>query len=185
MNIYLVVLLQDMQSGSSGSSGLKDLFGPIKWTTAKKLECDDSCAILERNRRMAIGLQIRNPDQGSKLHTRYSDYLKNWLKEDARFIGMIHDKLTELVKLAKESKQKSRSHSFPVMNREKRHAVHDMCEVFGIESIAYDAEPQRNIVATAYKDRSWLPAQSIMEVVRRETGGIRRVPGPAWGVKRT
>lgn len=173
-----------MQSGSS-SSGLKDIFAPIKWTTAKKIECDDSCAILERNRRMAIGLQIRNPSLGAKLNTKYSDYLKNWLKEDPRFIEMLHDKLSELVKLAKESKQRSRSHSFPVMNREKRHAVHEMCEVFGIESVAYDAEPQRNIVATAYKDRSWLPGQSIMEVMKREGGVMRRVPGPAWGVKRT
>lgn len=169
-----------MQSGSS--TGFKDMFGPIKWTTAKKLECDDHCAILERNRRMAIGLQIRNPDLGSKLQTKYSDYLKNWVKEDPRFITMIHDKLTELVKLAKESKQKSRSHSFPVMNREKRHAVHDMCEVFGVESKAYDAEPQRNIVATAYKDRSWLPAQSIMDAMKKDIG--RRVPGPVFGVKR-
>lgn len=183
-NINRIHQFQDMQSG--GSSGLKDIFAPIKWTTAKKIECDDSCAILERNRRMAIGLQIRNPDLGSKLHTKYSDYLIKWMKEDPRFIEMIHDKLTELVKLAKESKQRSRSHSFPVMNREKRHAVHDMCEVFGVESVAYDAEPQRNIVATAHKDRAWLPAQSIMDVVKREgAGGMRRVPGPAWGVKRT
>lgn len=169
---------------SSSSGGMKDLLGPIKWTTAKKLDCDDSCAILERNRRMAIGLQIRNPDLTSRLQTKYSDFLMNWMKTDRQFIEMIHDKLTELVKLAKESKQKSRSYSFPVMNRDKRHAVHDMCEVFGVESVAYDAEPQRNIVATAYKDRSWLPAQSIMDVCKKESGGMRRVPGPAWGVKR-
>lgn len=171
-----------MQS-SSGNS-LKEIFGPIKWTTAKKIECDDHCEILERNRRMAIGLQIRNPDQSSKLLTKYSDFLKDWAKNDAKFIEGIHDTLTKLVKLAKESKQKFRYHSFPVMNRDKRHVVHEMCEMFGVESKAFDAEPNRNIVATAHKEKSWLPAQSIMEVMRRESG-IRRVPGPAWGVKRT
>lgn len=175
-------LLQDMQSGSS--SGLKDLFGPIKWTTAKKIECDDSCEILERNRRLAIGLQIRNPDPASRMCTKYSDFIKTWVNQDPRFVETIHDKLTELVKLAKSSKQNSRSFSFPVMNRDKRHVVHDMCEVFGVESKAYDAEPQRNIVATAFKDRSFLPAQSVMDVMKREKG-LRRVPGPAWGVKRT
>lgn len=61
---------------------------------------------------------------------------------------MIHEKLTELVKLAKESKH-TRSHSFPVMNREKRRVVHEMSAMFGVESIAYDAEPNRNVVATA------------------------------------
>lgn len=50
-----------------------------------------------------------------------------------------------------QSKQKSRSYSFEVMNREKRQFVHEYCEHFGCESVAYDQEPKRNIVATAQK----------------------------------
>lgn len=41
------------------------------------------------------------------------------------------------------------------MNREKRQFVHECCEHFGCESVAYDAEPKRNVVATAQKDRVW------------------------------
>ena len=52
------------------------------------------------------------------------------------------------VRLAKESKQKSRSHSFDVMNRDKRQFVHELSDHFGIESESYDAEPKRNVVAT-------------------------------------
>lgn len=74
----------------------------------------------ERNRKLAIGLQIRNPDLSSKLQPKYSEFVRGWAKKDLKLVQMIHDKLTELVKLAKESKQKTRSHSFPTMNREKR-----------------------------------------------------------------
>lgn len=50
-----------------------------------------------------------------------------------------------------QSKQKSRSHSFAPMNREKRQFVHEYCEHFGCQSQSYDDEPKKNIVATAVK----------------------------------
>lgn len=52
-----------------------------------------------------------------------------------------------------QSKQKSRSYSFETMNREKRQFVHEYCTHFGCESVAYDAEPKRNVVATAQRDK--------------------------------
>lgn len=136
---------------------------------------------MERNRRLAIGLQIRNPDLSAKLTPRYSDYMRNWAKKDPKFCQHVHDKLTELVQLAKQSKQKSRSYSFESMNRDKRHFVHEYCEHFGCDSAAYDAEPNRNVVATALKDKSWLPSMSLLELIQRESGQ-RRVPGPMVSV---
>lgn len=141
--------MQEMQRGHSIE--LSDILGPVKNT--KTLECSDDCRLLERNRRLAIGLQIRNPDVSAKLQPKYSDFLKGWAKKDPHFIQNIHDKLTELVMLSRDSKQRSRSHSFPTMNREKRQVIHEMCEMFGVESVAYDAEPNRNVVATAHKDK--------------------------------
>ncbi|GAB0095565.1 Protein shuttle craft [Sergentomyia squamirostris] len=181
----LATSMQEMQRGNSIE--LSDILGPIKVTNAKTkvLECNDECRTLERNRRLAIGLQIRNPDLPSKLQPKYTDFLRGWAKKDAGFVKNIHEKLTDLVKLAKESKQKSRSHSFPTMNRDKRQVVHEMCEMFGVESVAYDAEPNRNVVATASRETSWLPGMSILEVLERENGQ-RRVPLPnVWGTKRT
>uniref|UniRef100_W8APS1 Protein shuttle craft n=2 Tax=Ceratitis capitata TaxID=7213 RepID=W8APS1_CERCA len=177
--------MAEMQRGNYME--LSEILAPVKINkTNKTLDCNDECRLLERNRRLAIGLQIRNPDVPQKLQTKYSDFIRNFAKRDPTLVKSIHDALTNLVKLAKESKQKSRSHSFPTMNREKRQLVHEMCEMFGVESVAYDAEPNRNVVATAYKERSWLPATSIMEVMQRESGQ-RRVPVPsnnAWGIKR-
>ncbi|XP_058815628.1 protein shuttle craft [Topomyia yanbarensis] len=172
--------MQEMQRG--GSVELSDILGPVKMKNNKTLECNEECRILERNRRLAIGLQIRNPDLSSKLQPNYSDFLKTYAKKDPTLIKMIHEKLTELVKLAKESK-KSRSHSFPVMNRDKRHVVHEMCRMFGVESVAYDAEPNRNVVATADRFSSWLPSMSLLDIIQRESGQ-RRVILPnlnAWG----
>lgn len=143
----------------------------------KTLECDDECRMEARARQLALALQIRNPDVSAKLAPRYSDLLRATAAREPAFAQLVHDRLTDLVQLAKKSKQKTRSHSFPSMNWQKRQFIHEMCEHFGCESVAYDAEPNRNVVATADKEKSWLPAMSVLEVVSREAGK-RRVPGP-------
>ncbi|KYN44046.1 Protein shuttle craft [Trachymyrmex septentrionalis] len=169
--------MADMQLGHSVD--LEEVFGQgaKKQNQLKTLECNDECKTIERNRRLALGLQIANPDLSGKLMPRYSDYMKQWAKKDPHFCQIVHDKLTELVQLAKTSKQKSRSYSFEVMNREKRHFVHESCQHFGCESQAYDEEPKRNVVATAVKDKCWLPSYSLLEMIQREKGQ-RKVPGP-------
>lgn len=172
-------LIKDRMDNSSYNYDLTDVTFK-KPAVLKILECNDECKIVERNRRLAIGLQIQNPDLSQKLTPRYSDFLKQWAKKDSKFCQRIHDKLTELVQLAKQSKQKSRSYSFESMNRDKRQFIHEYCEHFGVESAAYDAEPNRNVVATAIKDKSWLPSMSLLEVLQRENGQ-RKVPGPVLG----
>ncbi|XP_065221167.1 protein shuttle craft [Planococcus citri] len=150
----------------------------------RTLECADECKLIMRNRRLALALQIQNPDLSAKLTPRFSDFMKGWAKKDPNFCRHVHDKLTALVKLAKESKQKSRSFSFEVMNKEKRQFVHEYCAHFGCESEAYDAEPKRNVVAIAVKGRCWLPAYSVLEVLQRESGQ-RKVPLPVLNNKKS
>jgi len=67
-----------------------------------RLDCTEECRVIERNRRLAIGLQIRNPDLSAKLTPRYSEFMRQWAKKDPHFCNMVHDKLTELVQLAKQ-----------------------------------------------------------------------------------
>lgn len=153
------------------ATNLRDLIGNFKKTT-KILECNNDCKTLERNRRLEIGFKLINPTLVAlpKFIPNYSQHVRNFYKKDSAFVNMIHDKLTELVKLAKESKAPYRSYSFPVMNRDKRHVVHDLGEQFGVETQAFDLEPNRNIVATAKKESCWLPSMSISEVIQRENG---------------
>ncbi|XP_031827096.2 nuclear transcription factor, X-box binding stc [Nomia melanderi] len=169
--------MADMQLGHSVN--LEEVFGQgaKKQNQLKTLECNDECRLIERNKRLALGLQIVNPDLSGKLMPRYSDFMKQWAKKDPHFCQMVHEKLTELVQLAKTSKQKSRSYSFESMNKDKRHFIHESCEYFGCESQAYDQEPKRNVVATAVKDKCWLPSYSLLEIVQRKNGQ-RKVPGP-------
>lgn len=119
----------------------------------KTLECDDECRVEARTRQLALALQIRNPDVSAKLAPRYSEHVRATAAREPAFANQIHDKLTELVQLAKKSKQKTRAHSFPSMNWQKRQFIHELCEHFGCESVAYDAEPNRNVVATADKEK--------------------------------
>ncbi|KAK9870469.1 hypothetical protein WA026_008028 [Henosepilachna vigintioctopunctata] len=178
-NFKMAQLRQEMTNMSMNGEMDISFLGRMKRPDVLKiLECTEECRVTERNRRLAIGLQIRNPDISQKLTPRYSDFMRNWAKKDPHFCQRVHNKLTELVQLAKQSKQKSRSYSFESMNKDKRHFIHEYCEHFGCESAAYDAEPNRNIVATAIKDKSWLPSMSLLEVIQRENGQ-RKVPGPS------
>lgn len=50
-----------------------------------------------------------------------------------------------------QGKQPKRSHCFPPMNREHRKIIHELAEVYAVESVSYDSEPKRNVVVTAQK----------------------------------
>ena len=158
----------------------KDLLGPNGSSAKqnKSLECNEECALVERNRRLALALQIKNPNPKPGA-PHYPDSLKEWAKKDPRFVQMVHDKLTDLVQLAKQSlgKMRSRSHSFDPMNRDKRQFIHDYCVFFGCETASYDEEPKRNVVATAFGETSFLPSVGILESTQREMGQ-RKMPAP-------
>ena len=109
----LATRMQDMKAGNSVN--LAELT-----KLDRKLECNDDFMRIDRNIRLAAALQITNPEMTSKIIARYSDFCKDWVRRDATFCTMVCIKLTDLVKLAKESKQKSRAFSFPCMNTYKR-----------------------------------------------------------------
>lgn len=159
---------------------LSELVGRVK-----KLECNDECFKLLRNAGLAEALQINNPELSSKVVPRYSDLLKDWARRDPALCSSVHTKLVDLVKLAQESKQKSRSFSFPNMNRDKRALVHEYAQHFGITTQSFDAEPSRNVIATAVRDKSSVPTVSLLEAAgsakqRRPAQAATSVQGPTF-----
>ena len=68
----------------------------------RKLECNEECSKLERNKRIALALQIRNPELSAKITPRYSDFMKEFTKKDPKFCSLVHDEFAKLVQLAKE-----------------------------------------------------------------------------------
>lgn len=170
--VHIQMQMQDNQT--DGDTDFKSMLNNFKKTT-KILDCNDDCKTLERNRRLDIAFKVQNPTLAStpRFTPNYSEHVRSYYKKDSSFVNMVHEKLTELVKLAKDSKAPFRCHSFPSMNRDKRHVIHDMSELFGVEAQAYDAEPNRNIVATAQREYCWLPSMSVQEIAMREQGGRR------------
>ncbi|KAF8788053.1 Protein shuttle craft like protein [Argiope bruennichi] len=171
------VLATKMQEIKEGQSvNLNDVLG--RKSKNNKLQCNEECAVLERNKRLAVALQIQNPELSpTPGPPNYSDFLKAEAKKNPSFVGDVYNKITELVQLAKDSKQKCRSHSFPPMNRDHRRVVHELAEFFGCETQSYDEEPKKSVVVTAYKNKCWLPFVSIMNVVQRDMG-FRKGPAP-------
>ncbi|XP_063870038.1 protein shuttle craft-like [Scylla paramamosain] len=181
------MLASQMQNMNNGCTvDLSEIFtATARPDKLKRLPCNEDCLTEQRNRRLALALQIENPEAREKLgssSTLYSEFMKEEARKDPNLAKMVHSALEDLVLRSRESKQKSCIHSFPSMNREKRHFIHEYCEHFGCQSEAYDEEPNKNVVATAYRGMCYLPPISVLTVVQREQGQ-RKVPAPVWSLK--
>ncbi|XP_062586553.1 LOW QUALITY PROTEIN: transcriptional repressor NF-X1-like [Saccostrea cucullata] len=155
--------------GSGQSVDISHLTSQKKARKQKVLECDADCALIERNRRLALALEIKNPDLQAKLGSpSYSEFLRDFTKKNLHIVSSVEKSFNDLVQNAKKAKQAYRSHSFPSMNRDQRRLIHELAECYGCETQSYDYEPNKNVVATAYKDKCWLPTVTLTAYVQRE-----------------
>ncbi|XP_066537752.1 transcriptional repressor NF-X1 [Hoplias malabaricus] len=144
-----------------------------------KLECDQECATLERNRRLAEALQIdqsADPFNTKPSSCKYSDSLKEDARKDFKFVSEVEEEIKNLVELVNKGKQPKKSHCFPPMRREQRRILHELAEVYGVESVSYDSEPKRNVVITATRGKSVCPNSTLTALIERETAA--RAPPP-------
>ncbi|XP_069110895.1 transcriptional repressor NF-X1-like [Argopecten irradians] len=155
--------------GSGQSVDMSNITSAARKVAKRQLECDGDCAIMERNRRMALALEIKNPDLSAKLgNPSYSDFLKEYARNNPQNVAAIDKSFSDLVQNAKGSKHPHRSHQFPPMNRDQRRVVHELGEFYGCETQSYDTEPKKNVVATAYKEKCWLPSVTLTAMIQRE-----------------
>lgn len=159
--------LTEMQLGDSVDIKKLVTKKEIKQT---RLQCDEECLALERNRRLAEALNItENSDPfNTRSGFKFSDSLKDDARKDLKFVSEIEREVKALVDAVNKGKQTKKSHCFPPMNRDHRKIIHDLAEVYGVESVSYDNEPKRNVVITAVKGKSMCPSISLMSVVERE-----------------
>ncbi|XP_012705504.2 transcriptional repressor NF-X1 [Fundulus heteroclitus] len=178
--IAMASKLSDMQLGDSMDIGPLLTKKELKQT---RLECDQECATLERNRRLAEALQIDSSSDPFNVRSTsvYSDSLKEDARKDLKFLSEVEEEIKNLVELANKGKQPKRSHCFPPMNREHRKIIHELAEVYGVESVSYDSEPKRNVVITALKGKSACPNSTLTAVMERET--TARAPPPIAHIK--
>lgn len=178
--IAMASKLSDMQLGESVDIGQ---LIPKKETKQAKLECDEECATQERNKRLAEALQI---DQSvdpfnTRSTSKYSDSLKDDARKEFKFVSEVEGEIKNLVELANKGKQPKRSHCFPPMSRDHRRIIHELAEVYAVESISYDSEPKRNVVITAIRGKSACPPSTLTALVERETSA--RAPPPIAHIK--
>ncbi|XP_067294233.1 transcriptional repressor NF-X1 isoform X1 [Pseudorasbora parva] len=171
--------LSDMQLGESVDIGQLTK----KEQKKARLECDQECATLERNRRLAEALQIdESVDPFNKsTASKFTDSLKEDARKDFKFVSEVEEEIKHLVDLANKGKQSKRSHCFPPMKREHRRIIHELAEAYGVESVSYDSEPKRNVVVTAIRGKSACPNTSLAALIERET--VTRAPPPIAHIK--
>ncbi|VDO34646.1 unnamed protein product, partial [Onchocerca flexuosa] len=123
----------------------------------QNLPCDVECQRALRNKKVA---EILNISYSSAVDAiSYTTFLKNKVETDYKEISDIEDTLIELVHdLNAQPNITSVSHSFPPMHSEMRRIIHEYSGYFGIETISHGQEPRRNVVATAKRNVSYVPA---------------------------
>ncbi|XP_056155450.1 transcriptional repressor NF-X1 [Lampris incognitus] len=178
--IAMASKLSDMQLGDSVDIGQFITKKELKQT---RLECDQECATLERNRRLAEALQIDSTVDPFNIRSPsvYSDSLREEARKDLKFVSEVEEEIRNLVELASKGKQPKRSHCFPPMNREHRKIVHELAEVYAVDSASYDNEPKRNVVITAHRGKSVCPGSTLTSLIERET--TARAPPPIAHIK--
>ncbi|XP_053570563.1 transcriptional repressor NF-X1 [Bombina bombina] len=166
--ISMATKLTEMQLGDTMDIGKLVTKKEMKQT---RLQCDEECMALERNRRLAEALNISENSDPFNIRSsgsKYSDNLKEDARRDLKFASELEKEMKALVDAVNKGKQTKKSHCFPPMNRDHRKLIHDLAEVYCVESVSYDNEPKRNVVITAVKGKSMCPNVSLITVLERE-----------------
>lgn len=110
------------------------------------LECNDFCAKVERNRRLALALDIKRDDYGTPSLSvddlgYYDDTLREFYNENRAWCRSMEMSLVEFVR----DTAKKTSHLRP-MKPEYRQFIHRYAVHFNIATEAIDAEPKRSVI---------------------------------------
>ncbi|KAJ7415937.1 hypothetical protein WISP_75187 [Willisornis vidua] len=147
--ISIATKLTDLQLGDSVE--ISRLITKKEMKQAR-LQCDEECLALQRNRRLAEALEIDDNSDPFNIRSsgpKYSDLLKEDARKDLKFVSDIEKEMRMLVEAVNKGKHTKKSHCYPPMNRDHRRIIHELAQVYGIESVSYDNEPKRNVVITA------------------------------------
>ncbi|NWY40221.1 NFX1 protein, partial [Sylvia atricapilla] len=166
--ISIATKLTDLQLGDSVE--ISRLITKKEMKQAR-LQCDEECLALQRNRRLAEALEIDDNSDPFNIRSsgpKYSDLLKEDARRDIKFVSDIEKEMRLLVEAVNKGKHTKKSHCYPPMNRDHRRIIHELAQVYGIESVSYDNEPKRNVVITAVKGKSVCPSNTLTSVLDKE-----------------
>nr|XP_006818524.1 PREDICTED: transcriptional repressor NF-X1-like [Saccoglossus kowalevskii] len=159
--------MKDIQSGQTVD--ISNLMQIKDGHKQRQLECTVDCAVMERNRRFAEALNIGDANLSSKAGVPdYSQFLKEQARKNPAFVASVERDLSNLVQALQQIKQNKKSHSFTSMTRDHRQVIHELAEHYKCETMSYDPEPKRSTVATAIRNRSYIPAVTLTSLIQNE-----------------
>jgi transcriptional repressor NF-X1 len=127
---------------------------------AKSLKCDDECARLERNRRLALALNIDSEAHHDD-HIPYQAETLNMYLENTKW-AQIHEK--ELRLFAADPDE--RRLRFKPMKGRERAFLHALAEDFGFDSESMDPEPHRHVAIFKTPRFVMAPMKTLAECAR-------------------
>lgn len=161
MNLNLARELKEMLSVRSIDIGsLKNVQNLKK--KSFELTCDEECFLAERNRNMALALQL---DPNAKPKVIYSDFLKGYAREEPGFVFDLEKRFEAIIKEMKVSKLTKKTYHMPVMKSFERKFIHELASYYGFETLSHDPEPHRNVSVYATKEKCFVPVPTLMQSV--------------------
>ena len=131
--------------------------------TKKSLECDDECARLARNHKLAIALNI-DPEAHKDDHIPYSNETLKMFRENVKW-GQMQEREIRVF-AADENEKRLR---FKPMPPNQRAFLHSLSEDFGFDSESMDPEPHRHVAVFKTPRFVMAPMKTLAESVRIRT----------------
>jgi transcriptional repressor NF-X1 len=133
----------------------------------KVLKCDEECARLERNHKLALALNV-DPDQSND-HNPYSTETLNLYQQNSTWAAA-QEKQLRLFAADPEAKRLR----FKPMQRQQRAFVHHLSEDFGFDTESMDPEPHRHVAIFKTPRFVMAPMKTLAECAR--TRPLQRPP---------
>ncbi|KAI4133307.1 MAG: hypothetical protein LQ347_002234, partial [Umbilicaria vellea] len=129
----------------------------------KTLKCDEECARLERNRRLALALNI-DPEAHKDDHIPYSAETLRMFQEHVKWAQTQEREFR--VFAADEAERRLR---FKPMPANQRAFIHALADDFGFDSESMDPEPHRHVAIFKTPKFVTAPMKTLAECVRIRT----------------
>ncbi|KAL0958181.1 hypothetical protein HGRIS_000344 [Hohenbuehelia grisea] len=116
--------------------------GPSKVTHSAQPKCNNDCLLAQRNARLASALGI---DSGARAggsaggEAVYNDELVGFARVNAKFLALVEKTFAEFIQSGRKSQV------LPHMPPERRKFVHDLANVYRMDTQMVDQEPNRSV----------------------------------------
>ncbi|KAF2702932.1 hypothetical protein K504DRAFT_463948 [Pleomassaria siparia CBS 279.74] len=126
----------------------------------KTLKCDEECARLERNRKLALALNVDAATHQND-HIPYSNETMNMYQENSTWAATQEKELRNFAANPEEKRLR-----FKPMPAHQRAFLHSIAEDFGIDSESMDPEPHRHIAIFKTPRFVMAPMKTLAECAR-------------------